>query len=105
VKAIDIKITGIKCDNPECNFRQAIKPEEYEQWINRPCPKCGQNLLTLKDYMAIMGLITIVNLINKFIPVSEEKHEKHEVMKFHIEMNGTGEMRFRPYKEKINKID
>jgi predicted RNA-binding Zn-ribbon protein involved in translation (DUF1610 family) len=42
----------IVCDN--CDFK--IKNEagnyniETRQYINMPCPKCGENLLTQKDY-------------------------------------------------------
>jgi len=45
------KIKGIKCDNPDCDFvDDSVTWDDYDktvsEWLNRPCPKCGTNLLT-----------------------------------------------------------
>ena len=41
------QIGGIKCDNPSCDFRdESIPVEDYKNWLNKPCPICGSNLLT-----------------------------------------------------------
>lgn len=38
---------GLKCDNPKCDFvDMSIAMENYEAWVNKPCPKCGESLLT-----------------------------------------------------------
>ena len=53
----DIKIMGLKCDNPQCDWRDTtIKFAEYPQWLNAPCPKCGANVLTQEDFDKAMQL-------------------------------------------------
>ena len=45
------QISGLKCDNAECDYRdEDIPGSDYEQHINKPCPNCGENLLTQDDY-------------------------------------------------------
>ena len=42
---------GIKCDNTKCDYIDlSVKFEEYPKWIDKPCPKCGTNLLTQEQY-------------------------------------------------------
>ena len=56
---------GLICDNPNCDFEDmSIKFSDYKNWINKPCPKCGDNLLTEEDYNEATKLINTVNLIN-----------------------------------------
>ena len=44
-------VSGIKCDNINCDYADpSVTYAEYPQWVNRPCPKCGENLLTQEDY-------------------------------------------------------
>ena len=80
MKAIEFNIKGIKCDNPDCDFRdETVKFEDYPLWLNRPCPKCGWNLLTQADLDATKALIKLVNIINwitkPFIYVYLEKNK------------------------------
>lgn len=50
-----LKIHGIKCDH--CTYKDMnVQPEDYEAWLNRPCPECGENLLTQKDYDMVLHL-------------------------------------------------
>lgn len=50
----DVIISGIKCDNPECGFKDmTIKFEDYPEWVNKSCPWCGENLLTKRCYKKI----------------------------------------------------
>jgi ssDNA-binding Zn-finger/Zn-ribbon topoisomerase 1 len=49
-KAIEYEIKGLKCDNPECDFVDMNIPfEEYESYVNKPCPKCGHPLILKKQ--------------------------------------------------------
>lgn len=55
--AVEVYVRGIKCDNSTCGFKDdTVKFEEYEQWLNKPCPKCGANLLTEEDYASTLIL-------------------------------------------------
>jgi predicted RNA-binding Zn-ribbon protein involved in translation (DUF1610 family) len=43
----------MKCDNPQCGFTtptHITTAKQMSLWIGRPCPQCGENLLTEKDY-------------------------------------------------------
>ena len=49
-------IQGIKCDNEKCDYADpTVQYEEYPNWINKPCPACGENLLTEKAYKDTNG--------------------------------------------------
>jgi len=96
MQAIDLKIKGIKCDNPDCDFKDdSVVFEDYKVWLDRPCPKCGANLLTEADLKAVKKLrrfVIIVNFIYKpFLKFMDTTKRKSGEM----EMNGTGEMIFK----------
>jgi predicted nucleic-acid-binding Zn-ribbon protein len=56
------QVGGIKCDNKTCDYHlDEVKFKNYDVWVNRPCPKCGSNLLTERDYVAITKLHKIMN--------------------------------------------
>ena len=70
---IDVENTtdGVQCDN--CDYK-----EEYEvdfsasyqkglkKYLNKPCPKCGANLLTKKDYTDAVQLMKTITWLNKW---------------------------------------
>ena len=56
---------GIKCDNPKCDYCDlTVKIEEYKSWINKPCPKCGNNLLTKQDYKNVQTILRLAQMVN-----------------------------------------
>jgi hypothetical protein len=59
----------ITCDNKACDYTIPYnKGEETDtiKYINMPCPKCGENLLTREDYLQHKKIIGVVNFINKW---------------------------------------
>ena len=61
----------VVCDNPTCDYKVVNKTgkvdlEELKKYINKPCPKCSENLLTQKDYDTARRMIKIVLTINKY---------------------------------------
>lgn len=60
----------IKCDNPDCDFViESINPGTWgdlDKYLNMPCPKCGENLLTQEDYDDTLKLMKTVNFLNKW---------------------------------------
>lgn len=87
---------GLKCDNPECDWRDdTITFKDYKKWLNAPCPKCGQNVLTKKDYKLAKLLLTSVTFHNKMSRILGIKRDPeneakiivglHEEMTFKIE--------------------
>ena len=68
-KLIENKQNRIKCDNPQCNYEIPLtgKVQNYlKNYINMPCPNCGQNLLTEKDYELSVNMFKYVNFINRW---------------------------------------
>lgn len=89
--ALEINISGIKCDNPNCDYDDmSIKVEEYEQWLNKPCPKCGENLLTEDDYRNTQFLLEVTKIANKIYPKIEDDEK---IVTMSVKMNGTGDMK------------
>ena len=42
-----IQVKGLKCDNPSCDWsNMLVSFEEFENWVGKPCPKCGEVVLT-----------------------------------------------------------
>jgi hypothetical protein len=89
-KAIEYEIKGLKCDNPECDFVDMNIPfEEYESYVNKPCPKCGQPLLTEADFASSVLVATMVDNLNKFLPPTPEGAKIGHAF---INMGGDGSM-------------
>ena len=51
-------VCGIKCESKECDFIDlTVKLKDIDNWIDKPCPKCGTNLLPKDEYnFAVFGL-------------------------------------------------
>lgn len=82
------QISGLKCDNAPCNYRDdTISVEEYESYINAPCPECGAPLLTQADYDQVQLILSAVGVVNSLPAATSESEEKATVS---FEMNGTG---------------
>lgn len=87
-QAVELNIRGIKCDNPNCDYRNdKVEFKDYEKWLNKPCPKCGANLLTKEDLEMTKALINVANIANKVLPKQNNEEERIKAI---IEMNGTG---------------
>ena len=75
-KKLAIEVTkcgGLKCDNPNCDYEDMnIKIEDYKNWVEKPCPKCGWVLLTKKDYKVSMWLHRIIRFLNFILPKRDE---------------------------------
>lgn len=58
----------IECDNKSCDYTVPFTEEEgaMKQYINKPCPECGSNLLTQKDYELDQKVLRRINWINKY---------------------------------------
>jgi hypothetical protein len=62
---IDVIESGLKCDNPECDWKDGtILYEDYENHVNSPCPKCGENILTEEDFKNVVTLRSTMDLLN-----------------------------------------
>ena len=61
--------SGLKCDNPTCDWvDETIKIPEYKDWLNKPCPKCGENVLTEEDFENVKTMLLTASIINSMSP-------------------------------------
>lgn len=88
--ALELHFTGIKCD--ACDYKNKdVRVEEYIDWLNKPCPKCGANLLTQEDFDTVQILIELASKVNQYsLPVVEDE----ERIIVSAELNGTGNITF-----------
>lgn len=87
-QAIEVNIGGIKCDNPECDYADmSVKVEDYKDWLNKPCPECGHNLLTQNDYDDVQKTLKLAKFLNSFMPAPQPGEE---MAKMGFEMHGNG---------------
>lgn len=64
-KNIEMIGGGLVCDNENCDFEDmSIKQSDYKDWVNKPCPKCGENLLTEEDFINSEKMQLAVNFMN-----------------------------------------
>lgn len=85
------EISEIICDNPSCDYTYNYKDDDkkLEDFLNKPCPQCSENLLTENDYMQVLHIYRIVNWINKWfswitIFYSKKKLDKGDVISVHV---------------------
>lgn len=71
---MDIQEDGyIKCDSPSCDWTENIKLSEMVNWLNKPCPKCGENVLTEKDFDDFLRVLATIQLVDDAVETLEEE--------------------------------
>lgn len=86
-----IEVEGIKCDNVSCDYEDnTVTLDQYKDYLNKPCPKCGSNLLTEQDMRAVNILVKLANnpivkLINRIGSLCGSKPKEYDV-----DMDGSG---------------
>jgi hypothetical protein len=86
-----LNIGGIKCDAPGCTYRDnSVHLENYDLWLNKPCPLCGANLLTQADYNVVKTLVTITKVCD--LPVIRHVLKIFGCKRVNVELNGTGKV-------------
>ena len=52
-------VMGVTCDG--CDYRETeVSSDDFELYLNTPCPKCGTILVTEKDYQAALKLMKVI---------------------------------------------
>lgn len=86
---IDTYIHGLKCDNPNCDYVNSNIPfEQYEQFIDYPCPKCGQSLLTIEAYNACVSLKNIGDFISKLTFGAKNNSDMAAILPMEMDKDG-----------------
>lgn len=71
---MEMNVGGLKCDNPSCDWNDmSISFDEYPNYINYPCPECGDNILKEEDYQQLLQMQNAVHTLNS---MSEEDIQK-----------------------------
>lgn len=65
-EAIQIESLTLKCDAAGCGYAEPHKAMTADL-IGKPCPKCGANLLTEKDYLDAKFVERAAELMNELI--------------------------------------
>lgn len=90
-------ISGIKCDADGCDYQdESAKFENYKDYLGKPCPKCGANLLTEADYKSVQMLISACDWFNS-LGIAADENAK--MMKIKVEHDGSGIPKFECQKE------
>lgn len=54
----------VKCD--KCNYKEEnIQFNELSKYVNKPCPKCGDVLVTIEEYNTLLFINNSIKNINK----------------------------------------
>tara|TARA_R110000765_G_scaffold153684_1_gene256617 strand:+ start:73 stop:405 length:333 start_codon:yes stop_codon:yes gene_type:complete len=61
-----LRYKDIKCDNPKCDVYIKCDFDKYIDHLNKHCPKCGDNLLTQKDYDSCKKVMDFQEKIDEF---------------------------------------
>jgi uncharacterized paraquat-inducible protein A len=93
-KHIEEAGSGIVCDNPKCDYEDmTVSHKDLDQWLNKPCPKCGENLLTEEDFKDHAKLMATVNLLNSMSEEQLEEFGKLLDIDMKIDENASSEKR------------
>lgn len=93
---VEFNIKGLKCDNPNCNYVDMdIDASEYPKYLNTPCPKCGENLLTEDDLKAVEEIMFYTKLVHS-LNIRKENDKK---VKMNLDMDGSGKVKIKSIEE------
>lgn len=81
---IEITQFGLICDNKNCDYvdKTVSHTDNLELFINKPCPKCGENLLTLEDYKLGIKTRELIDFINKNYSNRDNSSNSKELDKY-----------------------
>ena len=81
----------VQCDTPGCGYtipNPTKDPcEDTKQYINMPCPKCGANLLTQKDYDDAMKFLRGIMWLNKWFGWLSYLSPKNKKKEMHVHVH------------------
>ena len=88
VQPIQYEIKGLECDAEGCGYADNdARFENYERYLNAPCPECGANLLTQADMAAVKAILAGADWLNTMVgDVSDELG----CVNIRMDMDGSG---------------
>lgn len=84
MELIKIKKSNLICDNKNCDYidKTVLHKDNLEFFINKPCPKCSENLLTLEDYQLNVKALEVIDSINKNYSDRDNSSDTKELDKY-----------------------
>ena len=81
-----IQFSGIKCDTDGCGYHNPdVKFEQYPEYVNKPCPQCGANLLTQENYDATVIYANMLTTLSNNPELMKMAKELEEEMNWTLE--------------------
>ena len=75
-KVINIKTSKIYCDAEGCDYvSEPVDSLTAMQYVDKPCPKCGNNLLTMADYGIMKRFLDLVETLNEMLTIAAEDRQ------------------------------
>ena len=63
-KNIQYELNGLECD--KCDWKdESIPLDDFEKWLDKPCPKCGAVVLTHEQLGQLNMMIEIADVLNQ----------------------------------------
>ncbi|MBL4886788.1 MAG: hypothetical protein JKY95_19965 [Planctomycetaceae bacterium] len=67
-KLVAVKVTYMQCDAKDCDYiTHDVNNDTVFDYRNKPCPKCGENLLTDADWEALAGHLKAADMMSDFL--------------------------------------
>lgn len=83
MELIEIKGSGLTCDNKNCDYvDKTVLHTNLASFINKPCPECNENLLTLEDYQLNVKALEVINSINQNYSDRDNSSDTKELDKY-----------------------
>jgi hypothetical protein len=60
------RLGRLHCDNPLCGYDLPESTPFGAHLIGYPCPECGMNMLTHRDYRSVMRLTRAIGWLNRW---------------------------------------
>lgn len=108
-KPFEAIFSGIKCDNSDCDYRDdEVQQDEYADYVNKPCPECGENLLTEEDYEAAIELTHTMDLLSEIAiaaGLTDEDIDEDDMVRFEVESDTKGGLGLRESKPEMGETE
>ena len=66
---------GVKCDEVGCGWSLEIPADQFHNWHNKPCPKCGKGVIINDEEMVVFRLAMDGNQIMKDLGLDDGTRE------------------------------
>ena len=82
-KYVQCNVGYVKCDAKGCDYKTTdVCNDTLAAFLNKPCPDCGENLLTEEDFQNFKSQLQLQDLMNSVIdnvaPMTSDEIETGE---------------------------